>query len=329
MVPGNRARATGLNHHGGEMMMDQANLAGALRRGFLGALGATLLAGAALAADTPAAPAPAPAAPAALTPDQKALADRIEAFQASMQQKFFERVESYNRKSAVDEKVFDYDMATHTVKVARGKVIEKAGWYVNVQKKGMPPLVPDPLYSRYMELNLHPATPHVGMLHATIYFTYLKNGAGMLAGYMDYVPGVWHEEDNQRLKQAVAAVFAKHGEDIGRFRNELCESKFGAEHHRDNLKAACVGVSFYARPMLQVSSRNLDLVTDAFQAITDEYFAILDERKRQRVTDADRLAQDGMRKRWLEDQLFADTFSRKVVPYEVWSMANLPPEVKF
>jgi hypothetical protein len=36
-----------------------------------------------------------------------------------------------------------------------------------------------------------------------------------------------------------------------------------------------------------------------------------------------------MRKRWLENQMFADTFSKKVVPYEAWSMANLPPEVKF
>jgi coproporphyrinogen III oxidase len=268
-------------------------------------------------------------APPALTPDQRALADRMEAFQAATEKAIFERVKSFNRGLDTEERVFDYDAATHIVKVARGKVIEKAGWYVNVQKKGMPPMVPDPLYSRYMEVNLHPATPHVGMLHATIYFTYLKNGAAVLAGYMDYVPGAWHEKDNQRLKAAVDGVFARHGEDIGRFRRELCESKFGAEHHRDRLRAACVGVSLYAPPMLKATPENLDLVTAAFQAITDEYFEILDERRRQRATDADRLAQDAMRRRWLEDQVFADTFSRKVVPYEVWSLANLPPTVRF
>ena len=80
--------------------------------------------------------------------------------------------------------------------------------------------------------------------------------------------------------------------------------------------------------MMTITEGNLALVTEAFQAMTDTYFEILSERKRERVTDTDRLAQDAMRRRWLEDQLFADTFSRKVVPYEVWSLANLPPAVK-
>jgi coproporphyrinogen III oxidase len=151
----------------------------------------------------------------------------------------------------------------------------------------------------------------------------------MVAGYMDYVPGVVHADDNRRLKEAVDAVFARYGEDISRFRHELCESAFGARHHRDALKAACVGVSLYARPMLKADERNLSLVTDAFNAITDAYFAILIERRDQSVSAADRAAQDAMRKRWLEDQLFADTMSQKVVPYEVWSMANLPPTVRF
>jgi coproporphyrinogen III oxidase len=265
----------------------------------------------------------------ALTAEQQALALQLQAFQDRMETDFFQRVKRFNGSLDIEERVFDYDMATHTVKVSRGKVVEKAGWYVNTQKKGMPPLVPDPLYSRYMEIDVHPATPHVGMLHATIYFTWLKNGAGMIAGYMDYVPAVVHEEDNQRLKQAVEAVFARHNEDIGRFRNELCESKFGAEHHRDRLKAACVGVSLYAPPMLKATGGNLALVTEAFRAITDTYFAILTERRRQRVSAQDQGALDGMRRRWLEDQMFADTFSRKVVPYEVWSLANLPPTVRF
>ncbi|MBN8280759.1 MAG: coproporphyrinogen III oxidase, partial [Gammaproteobacteria bacterium] len=245
------------------------------------------------------------------------------------QASFFERVRDFNGKSTIEDKVFDYDMATHTVRVARGKVIEKAGWYTNVQKKGLPPMVPDPLFSRYLEMNVHPATPHVGMLHATMYFTYLKNGAGLLAGYMDYVPGVVHEDDNARLKAAVDQVFAKYGEDISRFRTELCDSKFGKKFHRDTLRAACVGVSLYARPMMKVDDRNMSLAMDAFEAFTGEYFRILDERKRQRASKQDFAEQAAMRKRWLEDQLFADTFSQKVVPYEVWSMANLPPEVRF
>lgn len=283
----------------------------------------TLAAGAAMADDQGG------VAPAALNTEQQELADRMQAFQDKTERAFFERVERLNRGLAIEEKTFDYDMATHVVKVSRGKVVEKAGWYVNVQKKGMPPMVPDPLYSRYMEIDVHPATPHVGMLHVTLYFTWLKNGAGMLAGYMDYVPGVWHEEDNQRLKQAMDQAFARHGADITPYRRELCDSEFGAKHHRDALKASCTGVSLYARPMMKPGAASLDLAFDAFESYTNTFFEILEERRRQRVTDADRLAQAGMRRRWLEDQVFADTFSRKVVPYEVWSLANLPPTVGF
>lgn len=290
------------------------------------ATAALLLASLAATAGAPVAPT---APPASLTAEQQALADRMQAFQDRMEQELLDRIAGENGNAYVTLREFDFENASHRVKVARGPVVEKAGWYTSEQKKGMPPMVPDPLFSRYMEINVHPATPHVGMLHATIYFTYLKNGAAMLAGYMDYVPGVGHPDDNQRLRQAVDAVFTTHGEDITRFRKELCESAFGAKHHRDNLKAACVGVSLYAPPMLKITDHNLDLVFDSFQAFTNEYFAILDARKGQPATDADRQAQDGMRKRWLEDQMFADTFSRKVVPYEVWSLANLPPTVRY
>lgn len=266
---------------------------------------------------------------ATLTVEQQRLAARMQAFQDRTEKSFFERIRRLNRALDIEEKTFDYDAATHTVKVTRGKVVEKAGWYVNLQKKGMPPMVPDPLYSRYMEIDVHPATPHVGMLHVTLYFTYLKNGGSLLAGYMDYVPGVWHEEDNERLRQAMEQAFSRHGADITPYRRELCGSEFGAKHHRDALQASCTGVSLYARPMMKIDAANLDLAIDAFESYTEAYFHILEQRRRQRVTAADRRAQAAMRRRWLEDQLFADTFSRKVVPYEVWSLANLPPSVQF
>jgi len=265
----------------------------------------------------------------AMTAEQRQLADTMTRFMVDTETKFFDTVERFNGNLNIETGEFNDDLAKHTVKVSRGDMIEKAGWYVSLQKKGVPPYVPDPLYSRYMEIDVHAATPHVGMLHATMYFTVLKNGVGMLAGYMDYVPAVVHENDNQRLKLAMDQVFTKHGQDIGRFRAELCESEFGARHHRDNLKAACVGASLYARPMMEVTAENLALVMEAYTAFVGTYFDILEERKNQAVAAEDTQALDAMRKRWLEDQMFADTFSKKVVPYEVWSMANLPPTVKF
>jgi coproporphyrinogen III oxidase len=268
-------------------------------------------------------------APPALTAGQQALADRMQAFMERTEQWIFARLAKLDGKRASDERVFDYDTATHTVKVTRGKVVEKAGWYVNVTKKAIPPFVPEPLWSRYFEINVHPQTPHVGMLHATVYFTYLANGKSVIAGYMDYTPGVWHDEDNARLKHSLDAVFTRRQVDITRFRKQLCESAFGAKNHRDRLKAACVGASLYDPPFMEVNEANLALAAEGFEAFVGTYFDILEERKRQRYTAADIEARDAMRKRWLEDQLFADTMSMKVVPYEVWSLANQAPAVKF
>jgi coproporphyrinogen III oxidase len=269
------------------------------------------------------------AAPPALTAGKQALADRMQAFQARTEEWIFARIRKLDGKLTTEERVFDYDNATHTVKVTRGKVVEKAGWYVNVTKKAIPPFVPEPLFSRYVEINVHPQTPHVGMLHATVYFTYLANGKSVMAGYMDYTPGVWHDEDNARLKQSLDTVYAQHGADITRFRKQLCDSAFGAKNHRDRLKAACVGASLYDPPFMEINDANFALATEGFEAFVGTYFDILEERKRQRFTPADIEARDAMRKRWLEDQLFADTMSMKVVPYEVWSLANQAPAVKF
>ena len=264
-----------------------------------------------------------------LTPEQQRHAQRMLDYMAKTESRFFNIVEGLNGQLQLEEKDFSFDAADHIVKVTRGEVIEKAGWYENISKQGQPPYVPEPIWSRYMEINIHPKTPFVGMLHATIYFSFLKNNMNALAGYMDYVPGVVVEEDNQQLKQVVEDVYEKHGADISPFRKELCESEFGAKHHRDALKAACVGTSLYAPPMLRIKDSNWVLVTEAFDAFLDTYISILEKRKDQPFTDEDLAARDAMRKRWLEDQLFADTMSKEVVPYEVWSMANLPPEVKF
>jgi coproporphyrinogen III oxidase len=264
-----------------------------------------------------------------LDASQQALAGRMQAFQERTEAWIFARLRKLDGDLVPEERVFDYDNATHTVRVTRGEVVEKAGWYVNVTKKAIPPFVPEPLFSRYLEVNVHPATPHVGMLHATVYFTYLANGKSVMAGYMDYVPAVWYAADNARLSRAVEAVYEQRGVDIGRFRRQLCESAFGAKNHRDRLRAACVGTSLYDPPFMEITEQNFDLVTTAFEAFVATYFDILEDRSRQPFTPADLDARDAMRKRWLEDQLFADTMSMKVVPYEVWSFANQAPAVRF
>ena len=61
----------------------------------------------------------------------------------------------------------------------------------------------------------------------------------------------------------------------------------------------------------------------------ETYFELVRKRHRAHYSDADLKAQDFMRRRWLEDQLFWDALSRNFVPYEAWSAVNAPPVVKY
>jgi hypothetical protein len=57
---------------------------------------------------------------------------------------------------------------------------------------------------------------------------------------------------------------------------------------------------------------------------------VLEKRKDQKYSDKDREAMFDMRKRWLEKEFLWDPFpSKGLVPYEVWSFQDLPPEVRF
>ena len=100
-------------------------------------------------------------------------------------------------------------------------------------------------------------------------------------------------------------------------------------YHKDKLKAAAVGVGLYAQPTFDITKQNVDFVKEVYDTFVDTYFDILKKRKDQAFTPADIIAQDGMRRRWLEDHLFSDPLTMNVVPYEVWSFNDQAPLVKF
>jgi len=142
---------------------------------------------------------------------------------------------------------------------------------------------------------------------------------------MDITPGTVIKEDIIFVETSIDEVFAREGLDSAPFREPLCK-----EHHRDHLKASCVGVSFYRMPFLEVSEKNFNLVRNAVETMFDSYLQVLSRRKDESFSDADREAMFAMRKRWLEKQFFWDPFtSTGLAPYEVWSLQDLPPEVRF
>jgi coproporphyrinogen III oxidase len=259
-----------------------------------------------------------------LTAEQRENAERMLELTARRKKFFLDTVERFNGSTVLETRLFDLEKARHEVSVARGEVLEKAGWYTNQTKMADPPYVPEAVWDHYFEMDFHPRTPLLGQLHATVYFTYMADGNSAIAGYMDYTPGTWVDEDIAYMKRAVDEVFEQNGHDVEHYRQMLYK-----DYHKEKLKAACIGAAFYVRPMLKINETNMSFVESAHETLVNAYLDVLDKRKDQPYTEEDLANQAAMRKRWLEDHLFSDPFTMHVVPYEVWSFADAPPVVTF
>ena len=258
-----------------------------------------------------------------LDASQTAVAEQMLSFMDDLEQRFFAAARKFNGSDTAETRVFDYDNAHYEVQVVRGHVIEKGGLMKTYAKTAIKPYVPEPLWQRYVEVDLHPKTPLVGQLHATLTCSFQVSGKSIVAGYMDYTPAVWIDEDVLYIKSAVDRHFAAHHRDVDRERRMLQQKS-----HKDILRASCAGVAFFP-PTLALTAENLDFVTATHTTIFNAYLDILDRRLDQPFAAADVAEQEGMRRRWLEDHLFHDPVTRKMVPYEVWSFADQAPTVMF
>ena len=260
-----------------------------------------------------------------LTPQQARLSKEMSALADEMEQKVFDAAEKVNGSQKTEVKHFAFEAADYVVKVVRGDVVEKCGFMRTVVKKEMPPMMPEPLVNRYIQIDIYPKTPLVGMLHIAMNFSYNKDGSDMVGGIMDITPGTIIDEDINFVKGQLDALFEKHKLDIDPFREPLRK-----ENHKDKLKASCIGVSFYKMPFLEIDEKNFNLVKESVETFLDAYLEVLVKRKDQQFSDDDVDAMFGMRRRWLEKQFFWDPFtSTDLAPYEVWSLQDLPPQVRF
>ena len=249
----------------------------------------------------------------------------MEGFIDEMEEKVLDAVGQLNGTQDIHTKNFTYEAADHVVKVARGSVVEKCGFMRTVVRKELPPMMPEPLFNRYMQIDIYPKTPLVGMLHIAMNFSYNKDGGNMVGGIMDITPGTIIEEDLTFVKDHMDTLFAKHEFDIAPFRAPLLKG-----HHKEWLRASCVGVSFFKMPFLEIDEKNFTLVRESVETMFDAYLQVLIKRKEQKFSDSDRDAMFDMRRRWLEKQFLWDPFaSTGLAPYEVWSFQDLPPEVRF
>ena len=185
------------------------------------------------------------------------------------------------------------------------------------------------VWGRFYSIDIHPKTPLVGMLHATIVLQFFEDNSIGTGGWLDMMPGTRIPEDLEFLKQTTDDYFNKHNANTALYRRLVCKgTEDTIEYWRR--KPSCSGVSFYGPPVFRDSDeKSYQFIKGMFTEFVDAYLQLVEKRMNDSFSKEDILAQEVMRKRWLMDQLFSDPFASKIVPFEVWSAANVPPTIKF
>ncbi len=265
-----------------------------------------------------------------LSGQDRELAEYMKAFISDMDAKYFDRVGEMNGELVFEDRTAETDWSGYDLRVTRGEVMEKAGRMLSQGKKQNPARGDKELvWSRFYSLDMHPKTPLVGMLHATIVLQFFADGSSSTGGWLGVMPATKIAEDLDSLKELTDAYFAEADKDPSLYRRLICKGTEDTifEFRR---KPACSGVSFYGPPVYRGSTEDsLAFIAGLFDKFVDAYVDIVEKRADQSYSEADLLAQDEMRKRWLIDQLFSDPFASAIVPFDVWSFANVPPVIKF
>lgn len=262
--------------------------------------------------------------------DRIMLSTFFNGFVTDMDKKYFGQVEAMNDNISVENRTATTEYSDYELRVARGDVMEKAGRMLSLGKKSSPGRGDGVLtWGRFYSLDMHPKTPLVGMLHATIVMQMFADGSVQTGGWLGVMPGTRVEADLTRLKSLTDEYFRQHDKDPSLYRRLICKGthETNAEFRR---KPACSGVSFYGPPVVRGDpDASIRFIAGLFDEFVGAYMTIAAERAGDTFTDQDLVAQQDMRRQWLIDQLFSDPFASKIVPFDVWSFANMPPVVTF
>lgn len=271
---------------------------------------------------------------AGLSPQNRALALRMVAFIDRADRKYFAQAQALNGPAAWsgpgDTLTLETDDSAHQVRVVRGPVLEKLGRLVSEGKKTMAGRQEGELvWSRFYSLDAHPKSPLVGMLHATLVLQFFADGTARTGGWLGVMNGTRLDQDMELLATVVDTHFADSGKSPEVYRRLIVkgtEETVTAFRRRPDPS----GVSFYGPPIFPGDvPRSYEFIEVLLEKFTDAYLGLIPRRAGESVTAQDLALQEGMRKRWLVDQLFSDPFASKLVPFEVWSLANVPPTVRF
>lgn len=266
-----------------------------------------------------------------LAPADQAVARAMTEFIGRMEEKYFGRVAALNGGARFETLERETEDTDYTVRVTRGPVVEKAGTMIAVGKKAQPGgrIPGEIVWSRFYSLDVHPKTPLVGMLHATVVVQFYEGGQSFAGGWLGVMNGTRSAEDMAALKSVTDGHFAKAGKDPMPYRRLIVQGTddtVQAFRRRPDDS----GVSFYGPPVFPGdTAKSYEFVAELFDQFTSAYMNLIEKRAKDEYLPADLAAQAEMRKRWLVDQLFSDPYASKLVPFEVWSLANVPPVIRF
>ena len=275
----------------------------------------------------------------ALTSDNRIIAEDLITFMQASDDKYFAWVNKINEQNLpalgdqlINDENFDWttEYSDYNIRVVRGPVIEKTGRMLSEGKMTSPGRGDMNLvWGRFYSIDIHPKTPLVGMLHATLVLQFFEDNSIGTGGWLDMMPGTRIPEDLEFLKQTTNDYFEKHNANTALYRRLVCKgTEDTIEYWRR--KPSCSGVSFYGPPVFRDSGeKSYMFIKGMFTEFVDAYLQLVEKRMNDSFTKEDVLAQETMRRRWLMDQLFSDPFASKIVPFEVWSAANVPPTIKF
>ena len=265
-----------------------------------------------------------------LPAEQRELAEWMNAFTDRMDEQHLGRVGKLNGELEFEDRNFSTEWSEHEVRVTRGPVVEKAGRLYSMGKKqraerGGREIV----WSRFYAIDIHPKTPLVGMIHAAIVLQFFGDGSSYAGGWLGTMPGTKIDEDLGRLRQVTDDYFAANEIDLAIYRKLVCKGTDDTVPKYRRLPA-CVGASFYGPPVYPGDTgKSLKFIAGFYDLFVETYIDNIEKRKDDSYTEADLLAQDSMRKRWLTDQMLSDPYSSVQIPFEVHSFWNAAPVIRF
>ncbi|MBM4196058.1 MAG: hypothetical protein FJ197_03020 [Gammaproteobacteria bacterium] len=266
-----------------------------------------------------------------LAPADQAIARDMTAFISRMEEKYFARVERMNGAISNEFLTRVTDDTDYVVRVTRGDKVAKAGSMIalgKLQQPGRPS--PGPLvWSRFYSLDVHAKTPLVGMLHATVVTQFYEGGQSFAGGWLGIMNGTRSAEDMAAISAVVDAHFTRYGASPKLYRRLMVK---GTEDTMPEFRRRPdeAGVSFYGPPVFPGdTAKSYRFVSELFDQFVGAYLDLIDKRAKDPFATADVTAKTVMEKRWLVDQLYSDPFASKLVPFDVWSLANVPPAIQF